>query len=75
MNGSRRVLCSVFDELACKFQSVVDAIGEISDTARVWSSKDVLRLYEVWLKTGSRRAQGLLQHLGVAPVAVSLRSS
>jgi len=75
MKGPRRALCGVFDELACKFQSVVDAIGEISDTARVWSSKDVLRLYEVWLKTGSRRAQGLLQHLGVAPVAVSLRSS
>ena len=54
---------------------MVDAIGEISDTARIWSSKDVLRLYELWLKTGSRRAQGLLQNLGVAPVAVSLRTS
>ncbi|HYP80358.1 MAG TPA: hypothetical protein VEQ17_08720 [Steroidobacteraceae bacterium] len=75
MTGPRRVLCSVFDELGRKFQSVVDAIGEISDTARVWSSKDVLRLYELWLKTGSRRAKGLLQNLGVAPVAVSLRSS
>jgi hypothetical protein len=51
---------------------VVDAIGEISDTARVWSSKDILRLYELWLKTGSRRAQGLLQELGVKPVPASL---
>lgn len=73
--GSRRALCSVFDELARKFQSVVDAIGEISDTARVWSSKDVLRLYELWLKTGSRRAQSLLQGLGVSAAPVSLRVS
>jgi hypothetical protein len=75
VSGPRRALNSVFGELARKFQSVVDAIGEISDTARVWSSKDVLRLYELWLKTGSPRAQGLLQQLGVAPAPVSLRTS
>jgi hypothetical protein len=73
ISGPRRALCGVFGELARKFQPVVDAIGEISDTARVWSQKDVLRLYELWLKTGSRRAQGLLQQLGVAPAPVSLR--
>ena len=73
--GPRRALNGVFNELARKFQSVVDAIGEISDTARIWSSKDILRLYELWLKTGSPRAQGLLQQLGVAPSPVSLRSS
>src|SRR6185369_7355886 len=73
--GSRRALCGVFDELARKFQSVVDAIGEISDTARVWSSKDVLRLYELWLKTGSQRAQSLLYKLGVSASQVSLRTS
>jgi hypothetical protein len=75
MNGSRRVLGSVFGELARKFQSVVDAIGEISDTARVWSHNDVLRLYELWLKTGSKRAQGLLGQLGITPSPVSLRTS
>lgn len=74
-SGPRRALSGVFAELARKFQLVVDAIGEISDTARVWSQKDVLRLYELWLKTGSRRAQGLLQQLGVAPAPVSLRVS
>jgi len=75
VSGPRRALCGVFGELARKFQLVVDAIGEVSDTARVWSQKDVLRLYELWLKTGSRRAQGLLQQLGVAPAPVSLRTS
>jgi hypothetical protein len=75
INGPRRALCGVFGELARKFQSVVDAIGEVSDSARQWSSKDVLRLYELWLKTGSRRAQGLLQGLGVTAAPVSLRPS
>ncbi len=75
ISGPRRALCSVFGELARKFQPVVDAIGEISDTARVWSSTDVLRLYELWLKTGSRRAQGLLRELGVQAAPVSLRTS
>lgn len=72
ISGPRRALCAVFGELARKFQPVVDAIGEISDTARVWSSKDILRLYELWLKTGSRRAQGLLRQLGVQPSPTSL---
>lgn len=75
VTGPRRALCGVFGELARKFQFVVDAIGEISDSARQWSSKDVLRLYELWLKTGSRRAQGLLKDLGVTAAPVSLRTS
>jgi hypothetical protein len=69
----RRTLCGVFDELARKFQGVVDAIGEISDTARVWGPSDVLGLYELWLKTGSHRAQGLLRRLGVVPLPASLQ--
>jgi hypothetical protein len=73
INGPRRTLCGVFGELARKFQGVVDAIAEISDTARVWGPNDVLRLYELWLKTGSNRAQGLLRRLGVAPVRASLQ--
>jgi hypothetical protein len=75
ISGPRRALANVFDELARKFQRVVDAVGEIADSARVWSQKDVLRLYEVWLKTGSPRAQGLLRQLGVEPAPVSLRVS
>jgi hypothetical protein len=75
VKGPRRALCGVFGELARKFQYVVDAIGEISDTARVWSSKDVLRLYELWLKTGSQRARGLLHELGVSAAPVSLRAN
>jgi hypothetical protein len=70
--GRRQVLSRVFAELAAKFLPLVDALGEISDAARRYTQADILRLYEIWLKTGSPRARGLLRQLGVeaAPVAI-----
>ena len=65
--GPRRALGQVFGELAAKFQPLVDALNEIAETAYRHSDRDILRLYEIWLKTDSRRAHGLLQQLGVTP--------
>src|ERR1700719_4080545 len=62
--GRRQVLGRVFAELAAKFLPLVDALNEISDAARRYSQADVLRLYELWLKTGSPRARQLLRGLG-----------
>jgi len=59
------VLSSIFHELAAKFQRFVDALNEISEMAHVHSDSDILRLYEIWMKTGSLRAHGVLQRLGV----------
>jgi hypothetical protein len=73
-HGRRRALSQVFAELASKFQPLVDALGEISDTARVWSQSDVLRLYEMWLKSGSARARRLLGNLGITPMSATLRA-
>ena len=70
--GRRRVLGQVFAELAAKFQPLVDALGEISDAARRYTQADVLRLYELWLKTGSPRARGLLRELGIEPTPVAI---
>ncbi len=72
-HGRRQVLARVFAELAAKFLPLVDALGEIADAARHYSQADVLRLYELWLKTGSPRARGLLRHLGVEPTPVAIR--
>ena len=72
--GRRRVLAQVFGELAVKFQPLVDALWEISDAARVYSQADVLRLYEIWLRTGSVRARGLLGDLKVGATPVALRA-
>lgn len=71
--GRRQTLGAVFAELAAKFQPLVDALSEIADSARVHTQRDILRLYEIWLKTGSARAQRLLARLGVDPAPVALR--
>jgi hypothetical protein len=67
--GSQRVLAGVFAELAAKFQPLVDALNEISESSYRHTDRDVLRLYEVWLKTGSKRCYALLKRLGVDPSA------
>jgi len=75
VRGARgRAIASVFTELANKFQGMVDVLNEVAEMARPASDKDVLRLYEIWLKTGSPRARRLLSQLGVEPVAVSARA-
>jgi hypothetical protein len=64
-----QAFAAVFAELAQKFQRLVDVLNEVSEMAYTHTDRDILRLYEIWLKTGSPRAFGLLQKLGVAPVA------
>ena len=65
--GKGRVLGQVFAELAQNFQPMVDALNEFSETSYSHSDKDILRLYEIWLKTGSRRCYDILKRLGVDP--------
>jgi hypothetical protein len=62
-------LATIFRELAEKFQRFVDALNEVSEIAHVHTDRDILRLYEIWMKTGSLRAHGILRRLGVDPSA------
>ena len=68
---SGRCIAGIYAELARKFQRLVDALNEVSEMSYRHSDADVLRLYEIWLKTGSRRAHGLLKGLGVQPVSLA----
>jgi hypothetical protein len=63
-----RAFAPVYKELAAKFQVLVDVLNEVADGARENSDTDLLRAYEVWLKTGSRRAESLLRQSGVEPL-------
>ena len=75
MRGSIRgqAFAAVFLELAQKFQRLVDVLNEVAEMAHTHTDKDILRLYEIWMKTGSPRAFAILQRLGVAPVLQSAR--
>ena len=76
MRGSMRgqAFAAIFLELAQKFQRLVDVLNEVAEMAYQHTDKDILRLYEIWLKTGSPRAYSLLRKLGVEPVGANARS-
>lgn len=63
-----RALADVYRELALKFQVVVDVLNEVRDKARGSSDIDLLRTYEIWLRTGSKRAAMMLRQNGVVPL-------
>lgn len=71
MRGSMRgqAFAAVFLELAQKFQRLVDVLNDVAEMSHEHSDKDILRQYEIWLKTGSPRAFNILRRLGVEPVA------
>jgi len=66
-HGRGRVLAAVFAELSEKFQPMVDALNEVSESSCAQSDRDILRLYELWLRTGSARSYARLKRLGVDP--------
>lgn len=65
---SGRCIARIYAQLAQKFQRLVDALNEVSEMSYRHTDADILRLYEIWMKTGSPRAHGLLRQLGVQPV-------
>jgi hypothetical protein len=66
--GAReRALSDVFDDLASNFASFVDVLGQVGEQTREDLQDDVLRLHELWHRTGSRRIERRLRALGVVP--------
>ncbi len=62
-------LGNVFDELAAHFPAFVDVLCEVSERSALTSNSDLLRLYEKWLRTNSRRSGDLLASRGIVPNA------
>jgi hypothetical protein len=63
----------VFDELSGKFVAFVDVLSEVSEHSAITSNSDLLRLYEKWLRTKSRRSGDLLVARGIVPNAAGSR--
>ncbi len=74
MRGSAhgQTLADVFCELGERFIDVADVLAEISRDAFSSNDSDVLRLYELWLRTGSNRAEKRLRHLGIDPSSAAI---
>lgn len=56
---------SVFNEMALRFLDFVEILNVISHEAFTQTDQSILRLYESYLRTGSRLAQKKLEDLGV----------
>lgn len=62
-----RAMSGIYDELASKFVDFVDVLGEVSEGPNCNNDTDVLRQYEIWLRTGSTRAAERLRAAGIQP--------
>jgi hypothetical protein len=67
-------LAEAFEELSEKFASFVDVLSEVSERSALTSTSDVMRLYERWVRTGSRLAGELLIERGLLPNPVARRA-
>ncbi len=69
LQGQREdpALSSLFLDLSARFTTYVDVLSEISEEDRTHTARDLLRLYEKWLKTGSARTADQLRRQGILP--------
>jgi hypothetical protein len=65
------VFGDVFDELSGKFPAFVDVLSEVSERTGLTSNANLLRLYERWVRTRSRRSGELLASRGIVPSAAA----
>ena len=65
--AEEEVLRGLYEELSEKFAAFVEVLAEISDKTAQKSEKDLLRMYELWVRTKSERAAKALQEAGILP--------
>jgi hypothetical protein len=61
------ITTGVFTELARRFREFVDLLAEVSEKTMLTGPASLVRLYERWRETGSRRAAVLLARQGITP--------
>jgi hypothetical protein len=62
-----------FSELASKFTEMIDVLSEVSEASHLGSSFDVLRMYEMWQKTGNNRIADKLKQTGIQPIKTAMQ--
>ncbi|MFT5133498.1 MAG: hypothetical protein ACI9SC_001970 [Gammaproteobacteria bacterium] len=71
VSRSTKVFSTIFHELSDRFAEFVDVLAEVGDRTNLSNDRDVLRLYEIWLCSGSKNAENKLQKLGIQTVKVN----
>ncbi len=74
-NAGANTLTEIFEELSSKFVDFVDVLGEVSERAHFNNSADIMRVYEMWVRTGSRRAERTLRNIGIDPTETNISRS
>lgn len=67
MGSAVELFRNAFDELSRQFPKFVDVLSEVSASSGASDPKNILRQYEVWLKTRSERAEKSLKEAGIIP--------
>ena len=75
LGASSDVLSPIFCELSEKFVAFVDVLSEVSERSSLTSDADLLRLYEKWARTRSRRNGDLLAEKGIVPADAAIIAS
>jgi hypothetical protein len=65
--ADEEIFRALYEELASKFADFVGVLAQVSDKTTQTSEKDLLRLYELWVRTKSERAAKALQAAGILP--------
>lgn len=68
---AEKTFAELYAELATKFGSFVNILSEVSLPGDIHSNKDLIRLYEKWLKTGDKRIRDKLEKEGIVPKDIS----
>jgi hypothetical protein len=69
-----KALRIVFEELAHRFGKFVDVLADVSDVTMAKTERNLLRLYDNWVKTKSERAERLLNEAGIIPNATTKKN-
>ena len=71
-----KIKMNLFSELADKFPLFVDAFAQISEESsfKQENSQALLRMYDLWTKTGSNRLAKQLAKAGIVPATGAIKS-
>jgi hypothetical protein len=65
--SEEEILRTVYEELAAKFAAFIEVLADVSEKTTPRTERDLLRLYELWVRTRSERAAKALQEAGILP--------